>query len=174
MRGLLYRRAFGAAVATALLTACGPSGVPSTGPRSQTALSRNAGPTGTRNVSGEYAGTIDDNQKGETTATAALAQYGDGVGGPFTIGKGTYLLVSSIAFTLDGKSLRGTLVTPGTTVCSFSTSATYDSSKRRLNGSYSAIGGCSGEQGTYSLKRKCYYQRAGDAFVKPLHGPQPC
>jgi len=174
MRGLFYRRAFGAAVAGALLTACGGSGVPSTVSAPQTALSVSARATMTRNVSGEYAGTIDDNQQGKTAATAALAQYGDGVGGPFTIGTGSSLLVSSIAFTLDGKNLSGTLVKPGTTVCSFSTSATYNGSKRRLSGSYYAISGCSGEQGTYTLKRKCYYQRAGDALVRPLHGPQPC
>ena len=174
MRGLLYRRAFGAAVATALLTACGGSGAPSTAAVPQTALSINAGATTTRNVSGEYAGTIDDSQDGTTTATAALAQYSDGVGGAFTIGTGSSLLVSSIAFTLDGKNLTGTLVKPGTTACSFATSATYNGSNRRLTGSYYAIGGCSGEQGTYTLKRKCYYQRAGDTLVQPLHGPQPC
>lgn len=174
MRGLLYRRAFGAAVATALLTACGANGAPSTGAVSQTAFSTNAGATMTRNVSGEYAGAINDNQDGKTTATAALAQYSEGVGGPFNIGTGSSLLVSSIAFTIDGKSLSGTLVKPGTTACSFATSATYNGSNRRLIGSYYAISGCSGEQGTYTLKRKCYYQRAGDTLVKPLHGPQPC
>ncbi len=173
MRGLLYRRAFGAAVAGALLTACGGSGAPSTAAVSQTALSINAGATVTRNVSGEYAGTIDDNQDGKTTATAALAQYSDGVGGPFVIGTGSSLLVSSVAFTLEGKNLSGTLVKPGTTACSFATSATYGPN-RRLIGSYYAISGCSGEQGTYTLKRKCYYQRAGDTLVKPDHGPQPC
>lgn len=174
MRGLRYRRAFGAAVATALLTACGTNGAPSTAAVPQTAFSFNAGTTTTRNVSGEYVGTIDDNQGGKTTATAALAQYSDGVGGPFTIGAGSFLLVSSIAFTIDGKNLSGTLVKPGTTACSFATSATYNGSNHRLIGSYYAISGCWDEQGTYTLKRKCYYQRAGDALVKPLHGPQPC
>ncbi|HEX3457648.1 MAG TPA: hypothetical protein VHR97_06790 [Candidatus Baltobacteraceae bacterium] len=173
MRGLLYRRAFGAAVATALLTACGGSGAPSTAAVPQTALSTRTGATVTRNVSGEYAGTIDDNQDGTSAATAALAQYNDGVGGPFTVGTGSSSLISSIAFTLDGKNLTGTLVKPGTTACSFATSATYDRSNRRLAGSYYAISGCSGEQGTYTLKRKCFYQRAGDS-LKPLHGPQPC
>ena len=173
MRGLLYRRALGAAVASALLTACGGSGAPSTASVPQGALSINAGATTTRNVSGEYAGTIDDNLDGKTTATAALAQYGDSVGGAFTIGTGSSLLVSPIAFTLDGKNLSGTLVKPGMTACSFATSATYGST-HRLIGAYYAISGCPGEQGAYTLKRKCYYQRAGDTLVKPLHGPQPC
>jgi hypothetical protein len=173
MRGLLYRRAYGAAVAIILLTACGGSGVPSTTPAPQAAFSTSRGAT-TRNISGEYAGTITDNQEGKTTATAALAQYSDGVGGPFSIGKGSYSLIASIAFTLSGNTVSGTLVTPGTSVCAFSTSATYDVGSRRLRGSYTAIHGCSGEQGTYSLKRKCYYHRAGDGLVEPQSGPRPC
>lgn len=171
MRGLLYRRAYTAAVTAALLSGCG-GGVPNAATAARTALTMDTGTA--RNVSGEYAGTIEDNQKGTMPGSASLAQFGVSVGGPLSVGKGASALGASIAFTLSGKSLSGTLIIPGATVCAFTTSATYDAHSRRLEGSYQAIGGCSGEQGTYSFKRKCYYQRAGDALVEPQSGPKPC
>jgi len=172
MRGLLCRWPYGAAVAIIFLAGCGGSGVLNSASQRQATAANRAG-AGPRNISGEYAGTITDNQTGTSSATAALAQYGSSVGGPLTF-QPSPSVTASVAFTTSGNDVNGTLVIPGATACAFSTSATYDASSRHLNGSYSAIYGCTGESGTYSLKRKCSYRRAGDGFIERQSGPRPC
>lgn len=159
------------AVAVAL-AACGSGGAGS--PAAGTAAfapAAQAGDDATKpNVSGEYAGTIKDNKEGKGPASASVAQYAATVGGPFVIGKGTYSLTAAIAFAMSsGNKFSGTLVTPGTTVCSFATSGGYKAATHLLSGSYHSINGCSGEHGTFTMKQKCFFARPGaDADVGGL------
>lgn len=130
-----------------LLTACNGSNNPSPTPTAQPA-----------NISGDYVGTMNDAKGGSGTATATLAQHGNSAGGSITGTQtgGTITAQISLAIT-PANAVSGAMVVDyadGST-CSFSTSGAYDAATSVLSGSYSAVTGCTGDTGTYSLTQQC-------------------
>lgn len=115
-----------------------------------------------RNLSGQYSGTVSDSTFGSGTATADFAALYGTLGGwlSFTFGSTTYMLAA--VSSSEGNGVRGVLAnTIGSTACSFAFKATYDASSNTLDGTYRAINGCSGENGSFSLTQQCYYQERG-------------
>ena len=111
------------------------------------------------NISGDYAGTMQDAQGGSGTATATFAQHSGGVaGGAITDTEAAAKITAqiSLAFT-SAATMSGSMVVDyasGTT-CTFSTTASYNTSTNVLSGSYAAITNCSGDSGTYTLTQQC-------------------
>ncbi len=178
MKRSLVRAA--AALVTGAFALCGcggagSAGVPAAGAQSQAA--RPQGGTGTTNVAGQYAGTVQDSASGAGYASASLAQYGGGVGGQLDFQYGTSTVTAQIgALLASGDALPGTLVA-GSRPCSFGVSETYDATKHKLVGSYKAYSGCRGESGSFTLKEQCYYprNRGGNDTIKPdTPGLKPC
>ncbi len=110
------------------------------------------------NISGDYTGTVQDSVTGAATATATLAQHGASAGGPLSMTAGSTTLTGALALVITtSNSLSGTLVEdlPSGTTCTFSTSGSYDTSNSQITGSYTAITGCTGQTGTYTLAQQC-------------------
>lgn len=171
MKNAYVCASFAVAIGAFLLTACGGSGTGvGTPAATQASIPQSVSPDGIVNVAGQYSGTIDDNKNGKGTAVASLAQFRDGVGGQFTYTYGTQNYPASTSSLLTNDSLKGaTVVTVGSTVCSYSFSAKYNATKFTLDGKYKAVHGCTGENGTLSLTEQCYYARDW-AAVKPQAG----
>lgn len=116
------------------------------------------------NLSGQYAGTVSDSSLGSGTATADLIAGSGGLGGllGFTFGNSSYGNPALAGTTRQG--LRGEFeATIGSMACRFSFKAIFDRSKDRLRGDYTAVSsGCSGENGTFTLKQQCFYATQGD------------
>lgn len=130
-----------------VFAACNSSNTPSPTPTTQPA-----------NISGDYAGTMNDAQGGSGAATATLAQHGSSAGGSITGTEtsGTITAQISLAIT-SSNAVSGAMVVdyPNGSTCSFSTSGTYDAATSVLSGSYTAVTGCTGDTGTYSLTQQC-------------------
>ncbi|HZZ64486.1 MAG TPA: hypothetical protein VFE17_03235, partial [Candidatus Baltobacteraceae bacterium] len=54
-------------------------------------------------------------------------------------------------------SISGAVVQdqPGGATCTFSTTGNYNTGSQQITGSYSAVTGCSGQTGTYTLNQQC-------------------
>lgn len=127
----------------------------------------------TRNLSGEYAGSVNDSALGAGTAAASFAGLGTSLGGyfGFTFGSASYSNAASAANTARG--MEGVFVaTIASTACSFSFKARYNGSNNLLRGQYRAVNGCSGEHGTFRLTQQCFYDEESD--VRPNAGLRPC
>lgn len=169
------QKSLGAALVLTLLAACGGGGgsVPSAASASLGSQQRVDNAHSLR-LSGEYAGKFTDGAYGTGKAKASYSQSGDAVGGILTIKYAASTVTLSVALAANGSSVNGTTVAgTGSLYCTFATTSTYDVKTRIMSGSYSAVYGCSGDGGTFTLKQKCYYRGAtGD--VLPAIGPKPC
>jgi hypothetical protein len=163
MSNLTTRFAFALTVSIALTACGGGNTVGAAAPAQAGAAFRGIGDAKTPNVSGEYAGTIKDSQNGKGRLTASLAQYTDAVGGSLTATTGTGSITSSEALTLsNADELTGSGAgTVGSAVCVYSVQGKYDAARHHLSGSYTAVNGCSGQSGTFTMKQKCYYAPNG-------------
>lgn len=117
----------------------------------------------TANISGDYAGTMQDAQSGNGTVTATLAQHGSNAGGTIddTISGGTLTAQISLSIA-PSNAVTGTMVIdypPAGTgpVCTFKTTGTYanNGSSATLSGTYTAVTNCSGDSGSYTLTQQC-------------------
>lgn len=134
----------------------------------------------TANVSGDYSGSIQDNQNGSGSATGTLAQHGNSVGGSITAVEGVQALNLQVSLTLNSPtSLTGSIVVDlpnnGPT-CTFRTSATYQNngSSAIISGSYSAVTNCSGDSGVYTLTQQCTDTVTARDRREPLSFPPAC
>ncbi|HYL26587.1 MAG TPA: hypothetical protein VEW74_02065 [Candidatus Nitrosotalea sp.] len=177
MKSFAARPAAGSVAVMFLLTACASSasGVPNAG-QAPAPMSRVAGDAKSTNLSGVWKGTQTDIAYGTGKATASYTQYQNSVGGVLTVKFANASASSSVALTVSGSSVNGTTVAArgGSFYCTFSTTSTYDPKTRVMSGSYSAVYGCTGDSGTFTLKHKCYYKGTGSAYIKPETGPRPC
>jgi hypothetical protein len=111
------------------------------------------------NISGQYAGTVNDSVFGKGQIVIEVTQYRNAVAGIllFTY-PGSVALITPGSFLLSGNSLtgRGASATLSGDPCPLSETATYTTT-HHLNGSYKAISGCSGETGTFTTKQQCRY-----------------
>jgi hypothetical protein len=112
------------------------------------------------NVSGQYAGNVNDSVFGTGRIYADVAQYRDSVGGTVTFIYGSTVFITPATFLLNRSTLKGSgaigKVTGG--VCTASETATYTAS-HHLNGSYAATQGCSGDTGSFTMAQQCRYQQ---------------
>jgi len=170
------RRLLGCALSLTLLAACGggSAGVPNAVPASLGSQHRVDGAAASPKLSGEYAGKFSDGAYGAGKATASYSQSQSSVGGVLTVKYAHSTVALSVALVANGSSVNGTTVAgTGSLYCTFATKSTYDVKTRIMSGSYSAVYGCSGDGGTFTLKQKCYYRGAKDD-VLPAIGPKPC
>ena len=175
MKDLYARTAFAPALVLLASTACGGGGVPSASSALQPSSVRIGYDAAARNLSGQYAGKVKDNVYGFGRAAASLAQYKSTLGGSETIAFASGSVTDALALNVSGTALNGATVASSKNVlCSFSTTATYNTKTHVLTGSYYAVNRCSGEKGTYALKHQCLYKGAGDADVRPEAGVKPC
>ena len=127
----------------------------------------------TRNLSGQYVGSVSDSVIGTGTAAANFASTGTNLGGyfEFTFGSTEYSNAASGASTSRG--MEGVFVaTIASTACSFSFKAKYNGSNNVLRGQYRAVNGCAGEHGTFRLTQQCFYDEGSD--IRPNAGLRPC
>lgn len=158
------------------LSACGgvSNGVPSGASALQSAATVSHA-AGTVNLGGEYAGPFNDNAYGKGKGSAFYAQQGVSTGGVLSINYGSTTVTASVSQVVSGSTVTGTTVGgTGSLYCSFSTKATWDAKKHALKGSYMAVYGCSGEQGTFTLKQQCYFKGQGSEDIRPDGGGHPC
>lgn len=177
MNGVLICKALGVAATLALLTACGGSGysggAPGAAP-SQGATTQMRGNAPVAKLSGEYSGT--EKESGiSRPVTLSLAQYGNALGGNVTIKTPKGRVIDRITFSVSGTTLNGTIVSlNGTSYCTFSQKAKYDTKALKLSGSFKAVYRCSGETGTYTVKHNCVYKGNPAEDIRPESGPRPC
>lgn len=134
-----------AAAAIIALAACNSSTSPST-------------PAQPTNISGDYAGTVQDAQAGSGAATGTLAQHGTGAGGAITFTPSSGALTAQMSLSINASNaVSGAMVIdyPDGTTCTFSTTGSYSTSSNVLSGSYTAKTNCAGDTGTYSLTQQC-------------------
>lgn len=120
--------------------------------------STNPPPASPSNISGDYVGVVHDSAAGTLAATATLAQHGSSAGGTLSTTAGSTTLNSALTLVISSSNaLNGTIVQdlPSGVTCSFSTNGSYDTSGQQITGSYSAVTGCSGQSGTYTLIQQC-------------------
>jgi hypothetical protein len=114
------------------------------------------------NISGDYAGTVQDAQGGSGNAKATLAQHGANAGGAVKDHVSNEIIPVDVSLTITAQnSTSGAFVIdfpPAGTgpVCTFSTTGTYDPTTNVLSGSYAAVAGCTGDTGTYTLTQQCH------------------
>lgn len=132
--------------AALVLSGCNGGGTSSTPP---------AQPT---NLSGDYAGSVQDSATGTSAATATFAQHGSNAGGTLTTTVSGSPLNAQVTFAIaSSNAITGSMVIDeanGTT-CTFGFSGTYNASANVLSGSYTAVTNCSGQHGTYTLTQQC-------------------
>ncbi|MBV9332434.1 MAG: hypothetical protein JO146_00350 [Candidatus Eremiobacteraeota bacterium] len=169
------RKPVGTTLGIALLAACSGTGtgVPAASSASLGAQHRIDGAASSR-LSGDYVGKFTDGAYGAGKATASYSQSQSSVGGILTVKYAKSTVALSVALVAQGSSVNGTTVAgTGSLYCTFSTTSTYDSKTHVMSGSYSAVYGCTGDGGTFTLKQKCYYKGANET-VLPANGPKPC
>lgn len=168
-----------AVAATALLlSACSVDAThsPAYVASSQAVQSAPAFEAGVRNISGDYAGTFNDANSGNGHAHASFSEHRGAVGGSIleTLVKQKQRV--AVAGILNSKdALAATMAgNVGSSACTFALSAKYDASTHRLNGTYQAIHGCTGDTGSFSLKQQCYFVLRAGAIRRDVGGLMPC
>ena len=150
-----------AAVSCLIIAGCNAAVAPST-TRATTAGESAPMPQRLSNISGDYLGTVQDAQGGAGNAKATLAQHDADAGGAVKDKETNETLNVDVSLTItSSNSTSGALVIdfpPARSgpVCTFSTTGTYDSTTGILSGSYTAVTGCSGDTGTYTLTQQCH------------------
>jgi hypothetical protein len=169
------RKSLGAALGLALLAAC--SGTSASVPNATSAslgAQHRIDNAASYRLSGEYTGKFTDGAYGAGKATASYSQSQSSVGGVLTIKYANSTVALSVALVANGSSVNGTTVAgTGSLYCTFSNTSTYDPKTHVMSGSYSAVYGCTGDGGTFTLKQKCYYRGATEDVLPP-NGPKPC
>jgi len=168
-------RSLSAALALGVLAACGGGGasVPNAASAS-IGLQHRIDNAATSKLSGEYSGKFTDGAYGAGKAKASYSQSQSSVGGILTVKYPASTVTLSVALVANGSSVDGTSVAGnGSLYCTFATTSTYNPKTHVMSGSYSAVYGCSGDGGTFTLKQHCYYRGATDD-VQPASGPKPC
>jgi hypothetical protein len=159
---VLLNAAVFAAASCLLLAGCSGSIAP---PVSRAGLAAGASapmPQRLSNISGDYIGTVQDAQGGTGNAKATLAQHQANAGGAVKVKEtGQSISVETSLTITSSNSTSGALVIdfpPARTgpVCTFSTTGTYDPTTGVLSGSYTAVTGCTGDTGTYTLTQQCH------------------
>jgi hypothetical protein len=126
------------------------------------------------NLSGQYAGSVNDGTLGNGSAMANLVtsdQNGFGGWMSFTFGNATY--DNPVAISTGRNGLRGVFeATINSTACRISFLLTYDRAKHTLLGSYQSVSDGCDDSGSFKLKQQCFYTVQGD--VRPAGGPMHC
>lgn len=164
--GMMYRAHLKAALIAAtgcfLIAGCNASVPPGATRATIDGRVSAAMPEHLANISGDYAGIVDDAQGGTGNAKATLAQHGTNAGGAVKDHVTNEIIPIDVSLTITASnSTSGALVIdfpPASTgpVCTFSTTGTYDPTTNVLSGSYTAVTGCTGDTGTYTLTQACH------------------
>jgi hypothetical protein len=167
-----------AAVVTCLLIAgCNASVPPGATRASIDGRSSATEPQRLANISGDYAGVVQDLKGGTGNAKATLAQHGANAGGAVKDRETTETFVVDLSVTISSQnSTSGALVIDfppagSGAVCTFSTSGSYDPSTNILSGSYTAVAGCRGDTGTYTLTQQCHDTVISTALPRRENNP---
>jgi hypothetical protein len=166
-------------LAVALITsaACG-GGMPNASSGVQNASSRIASDAKPYDLSGYYKGIYyDKGSRGTGKATASFSQYKSGVGGLLTIAYPKLSVTASAELSISGSNAKGTTVEGvNTPYCTYSTTSTYDYTKKLLTGSYKVVPGtgCTGDHGTFTLHHECTYRGNDGEDIRPTDVPHPC
>lgn len=163
-RTQVLRSLVAACTASAVFSACAGSagaGAPASAAAATQPGADALAQTGSNALAGQYSGQVADTAFGSGKLKASFAQSGGAVGGWVTA---TYQKTSttfSLAGTYAKSSVAGIdVATINKTACAFSYDGKYDSSSHTLSIEYHAAHGCSGESGTLTLKKGCYYQES--------------
>lgn len=174
---VLLNAAMIAAAGCLLLAGCSGSVAPSV---TRTATAGRASvpmPQRLSNISGDYVGTVQDAQGGSGNAKATLAQHDGDAGGAVKDKEANATLSVDVSITItSSNSTSGALVIDfpplrSGPVCTFSTTGTYDPNTGILSGSYTAVTGCSGDTGTYSLTQQCHDTVVTGALPRRMNNP---
>ncbi|MEO6912737.1 MAG: hypothetical protein ABI182_01775 [Candidatus Baltobacteraceae bacterium] len=123
------------------------------------------------NISGDYTGSVQDSVTGVLTASAILAQHGNSAGGTLSLTGGATTLITGVSFVISpANALNGTIVEdlPNGITCTMSATGTYNSTASQITGSYSAVTGCGGETGTFTLNQQCTDTVTSSSRRRPL------
>ncbi len=177
MESSLGRNILCAAMAVAIMTACGGGGagnVPNAASSIEAAQNRFGKGGGNIAFSGEYTGKFHDRRHGGSKLDLILSQSQGVLGGALIVAKGSQGLAAVVSWVPNGNTISGTGTSSmgSSGYCTFSMSGTYK--YRRLTGSYTAMYGCSGQTGTFNLWHKCYFQGTGGDAIRPEIGVKPC
>jgi hypothetical protein len=126
-------------------------------------------------LAGQYTGTATDSVFGSAAASTTLSESGSTLTGTVALVSTTSnaTLSQSVTWTVgSGYTIGGTATVAGS-ACSFSTTGVYDTSTNVLSGKYTAVSGCSGETGTFSLTQQCTNPVSATAR-KPQERPTSC
>jgi hypothetical protein len=151
-----------AAAGCLLLAGCNGSAAPAVTRAAASGGTSAPMPQRLSNISGDYLGTVQDSQSGTGNAKATLAQHDANAGGAVKDKETNQTLTVDASVTItSSNTTSGALVIdfpPAKTgpVCTFSTTGTYDPNTGILSGSYTAVTGCSGDTGTYTLTQQCH------------------
>lgn len=180
--GLFAFRFLLAASLAAALTACAAN--PAAGVPGGAAAQPAAAPQSIQNDAGEYGGPVQDSKYGKGFLSGSLMQHEHAVGGYLTATYGSKTIQNAVAVqTQTGASVGGGEESNvDSSVCTFKMTATYSEKTNVLKGTYNAVHGCSGESGSFSITKGCYFPRTGlDAVraadgsdVRPDHGLHQC
>jgi mRNA-degrading endonuclease YafQ of YafQ-DinJ toxin-antitoxin module len=152
---------------------CGAGAPPNLAPHAEVAPSLISNDASIPNLSGEYAGTVNDSVFGSGKAYAELLQYHNAVGGSTLFEyAGSTVFIDPNVFLLKGTTLTGTAegATLSGVPCTMSETAMY--SDHRLTGSYKAVNGCSGESGTFTVKESCRF--VTESIAEPRFALKDC
>lgn len=156
------------ALAGPALTACGGQGTtPNLAPQPQGAPLSISNTASMPNLRGEFAGTVDDSLFGSGQIYGDLVQYHNAVGGNFTFTYGSTEFGTPHVFLLNGAKLSGAgeSATLALDPCTVSETATH--SNHGLTGSYKAVSGCSGDNGTFTMNESCRYGTSSFELAGP-------
>jgi hypothetical protein len=174
---MLNRHALTTVLAFALaglaLTARGGAGAsPNLATQAQLAPSLISNNASILNLRGQYAGTVNDSLYGSGRIYAQLVQEHNAVAGTITFTYGSTTFRGPGVFLLKGTTLTGTgqSATLSLVPCTISETVTY--SNHSLTGSYKAVRGCSGDNGTFTMKEYCQY--VSDSIAEPRFGLKHC
>jgi hypothetical protein len=126
-------------------------------------------------LAGQYTGTATDSVFGSANASTTLTESGTTLTGTIALTSTTSnaTLSQLVSWTVaSGYTISGTANVAGSQ-CSFSSTGVYDTSTNVLSGKYSAVSGCSGETGTFSLTQQCT-NPVSDALRRRLARPASC
>ena len=166
-----------AAASCLLLAGCNGSAAPSI-TRAATAAEESAPmPQRLSNISGDYVGVVQDAQGGTGNAKATLAQHEANAGGAVKVKETSGTISVDVSLTVtSSNSTSGALVidfppAKSGPVCTFSTTGTYDPTGNVLSGSYTAVSGCAGDTGTYTLTQQCHDTVITSTLPRRMNNP---
>ena len=159
----VLRSLVSAGAAIAVLSACGGA-VNASAPAPGTAMQLGAvtpANSGSGALAGQYSGQAVDTDFGNGKLKASFAQSNGAVGGSITTTYQKNSMTFSLAGTYAKSSIAGVEVaTINKVACAFSYTGKYDSATHTLSITYRPAHGCSGETGTLTLNKACYYQES--------------